>query len=847
MPDNPMNRLQFDEDFRGGFSNRPAAGKLPDPLPEKVLLNLGCGRDIREGFINIDLFGSDQRVVGMDIRKLDLPDNSADLILASDILEHFSHREVDSILKEWARVLKPGGELIIRCPNLKLQARAYLSGKWDADVASYMIFGGQTNPGDYHCIGFDEQSIRKHLVQAGFTLTGYEEHDFPQDQGFINLNMTVKAVKNAMKKQDELFEENPFEGLNFELEEEENGAEEHAEPEAKPENLNVPENFDIDLFNEVSDLDEGKAPEPVEKKINIVWEGSQMVYHSLALINREHCSNILDTKSANLTIVPYEPDKFTPDANLKYQRLIENDIRFKPEVDKETAAQPYAWIRHQWPPKVEPPKGAKWFLMQPWEFSSLRKDFVELFNQADEVWTPSNFSRKAFVESGVDFDKVQIIPNGIDPELFRPDGDKYELNTKKSFKILYVGGTIYRKGIDVLLKAFTKLFTSKDDVSLIIKDMGGDSFYKGQTAKDTIEKLTQMGDSPEIIYIDEYLSEEEMASLYRSCNLFVSPYRGEGFSLPTLEAMACGLPVIVTDGGSTDDFVDEAYGWFVPATKTSIGDKIDGNELTSPAEVFEPDFKELAHIIADIYFSPVDLISMGMLAQFVARTDWTWKRASVKMLSRLDLHFGTELAKEAEDAVYEHFDDAILCGEAESLYLAQDFDKAEEYFAEAVKSGILSDNYYVHCCMRLAVMSINRNEIELAEGYIADAENRVSGHPDTRYVKAILHASQDRLTEALEELNPLMNNWIKDKFKSSFGYRLDDVLVLVGDILREMEDLEGANEIYTRALEMNHENAYACYGAAMCFKLGGHPDKAREMFEWAVKLNPEMEEAQEEL
>ena len=96
--------------------------------------------------MNIDLFSDDPSVVRMDIRRLALPDNSVDGLVAHDVLEHFSHREVDAVLREWARVLKPNAEYMIRCPSLALQCKAYMNGTWNADVASLMIFGGQTIP-----------------------------------------------------------------------------------------------------------------------------------------------------------------------------------------------------------------------------------------------------------------------------------------------------------------------------------------------------------------------------------------------------------------------------------------------------------------------------------------------------------------------------------------------------------------------------------------------------------------------------------------------------------------------------------------------------------------------------
>ncbi len=158
-------------------------------------MNLGCGNDIREGFINVDMFSDNPSVVYMDIRKLPLPNETVDGIIASDVLEHFSHRDTEAILKEWSRVIKVGGEIVIRSPSLRKQAEMYLNGTWDADIASFMIFGGQSNPGDFHCIGFDETTIRRYLHRVGLKVFKFEEPDVSQESGYRNINFTVWATK----------------------------------------------------------------------------------------------------------------------------------------------------------------------------------------------------------------------------------------------------------------------------------------------------------------------------------------------------------------------------------------------------------------------------------------------------------------------------------------------------------------------------------------------------------------------------------------------------------------------------------------------------------------------------
>jgi glycosyltransferase involved in cell wall biosynthesis len=579
-------------------------------------------------------------------------------------------------------------------------------------------------------------------------------------------------------------------------------------------------------------------------QLNIIWEGSQFVTHSLALINREHCSNIIDSKTANVVLVPYEQETLSPDSSDQLMKLWQHDVRC---AEPKLVDKPTVWIRHQYPAKSDAPKGTKWVIMQPWEFSQLRKDFADTFNQADEIWTPSHFCRNVFIRSGVQANKIQVIPNGINPVLFTPQGTVPELPTKKKFKFLFVGGTIYRKGIDILLEAYTKTFNNNDDVCLIIKDMGGNSFYKGQTAEQLIENIRKNPSAPEILYSDATMTDEQMAELYRSCDVFVSPYRGEGFSLPTLEAMACGLPVIVTKGGATDDFVDESVGWLIPAEERSIGSSIDGIELTGEATLLEPDVDVLGSTLEYIYSNPQERVGKGISATHRARTEWTWQKATIKLLTRLDALYGTTMAIDAQKNLV-HYEDAVQhFTTAEYYHSLGMIDEAIEYYHRSFVSPGLPVKYLLLALHRMASFCMLEDDLELCAEYLEKARMIGGENCDTTYVESVMNAMNNDWSTALQNLTILLNSWDEVMLKTNLNITLDILLCDSARALFNTGAVDHARDLYTKALEINPNNPDACYGAALCLKGIGAVVEAKTMLEWAIRIRPDYSPALEEL
>lgn len=153
-------------------------------VDNKVFLNLGCGLDLRPGFVNIDIQDLPNVDKVSDVTKLDWEDNSVDFIVAQHILEYLPRRCLMPALLEWKRVLKLDSPLEIRVTDLShLTKSLYLN-----DISKEMglhhemvislLYGKQKNPYDIRYNGFTSDFLQGLLMGLGFTLNNVVKEDF---------------------------------------------------------------------------------------------------------------------------------------------------------------------------------------------------------------------------------------------------------------------------------------------------------------------------------------------------------------------------------------------------------------------------------------------------------------------------------------------------------------------------------------------------------------------------------------------------------------------------------------------------------------------------------------------
>lgn len=201
------------------------------------------------------------------------------------------------------------------------------------------------------------------------------------------------------------------------------------------------------------------------------------------------------------------------------------------------------------------------------EAATVPVQFVDNCNAYDEIWVASDFCKKVLEEHGV-YKPMYVMPNAVDTKLYNESAKPHVFKPQlKNFVFVSVFGWNYRKGYDALLKAYCDEFSKDDDVSLLIVtpydgEYGGTTLDKiNDEIKEYIATFGGWHRAPHVARLGRDIPEHEMPRLYKACNCFVLPSRGEGFGLPYVEASLCGLPVIATDHSGHTMFLngDNSY------------------------------------------------------------------------------------------------------------------------------------------------------------------------------------------------------------------------------------------------------------------------------------------------
>ena len=291
------------------------------------------------------------------------------------------------------------------------------------------------------------------------------------------------------------------------------------------------------------------------------------------------------------------------------------------------------WVTHYYPPlaglgswALPPTNARRWVVWLAWEHGRVPTAWEATWRagRVFEVWVPSDHTRRLVLAStGLDPAKVVVVPYGVDCDVYSPQAQAWPRESD-AFRVLYVGGAIWRKGADLAVEAFARAFQADDPVRLVLKLQGAQTFYRDAPplrAPDGAQAPWQ------VIPGDDY-TDEQMAGLYAGCDVVCQPYRAEGFCLPLLEGMASGKPVVYPAEGPAPMYVPEGAGIAVPV----MGG--------------EPDATSVAMALRWLWRHPDERAHMGEIGRSAARM-LDWSRRAEDVASRLKRVAGARGAGDA--------------------------------------------------------------------------------------------------------------------------------------------------------------------------------------------------------
>ena len=314
-------------------------------------------------------------------------------------------------------------------------------------------------------------------------------------------------------------------------------------------------------------------------------EGCRNINHSYSLVNQWQLLNLVNGKFKlfHKDIKPFRED-WNPKNNFGGFNI--EQMKTINKIPTPERNQKFDVIyRINFPLDISKSNSDRLFVFGTSEFGTTKNFFVgstleeACSRDSLKIITPSNWSKIGFLKAGFKEKNIKVIPHGIEPTAFYKSDHINRTITRKmlnikpdEFLLTNVSALTRNKGIDLLLAAYILLKPKYINLRLLIKDS---SNLYGIKLKNVVDGMTQdkrfqnldFSKLNDVITVSKNLDIEKMNRIYNASDAYISPYRGEGFNLPPLEAAACGVPIVVSLGGSTDDYFSEKLGLQIKSKK----------------------------------------------------------------------------------------------------------------------------------------------------------------------------------------------------------------------------------------------------------------------------------------
>lgn len=309
-----------------------------------------------------------------------------------------------------------------------------------------------------------------------------------------------------------------------------------------------------------------------------------------------------------------------------------------------------------------------------WETTRQPETFFEKLKKFDQVWVASEWQRQCTIEQGISADKVKVVPEGVDIETYKPKNRMVSKPMDRPFTFLLVGRWEYRKATREIIQTFTNTFSEEDNIELLILV---DNPFATDGLNSTEERLEKFGISHNRIKVLHELSKEDYVQTLKSADVFLSCARGEGWNLPLIEAMSCGIPSFYSDWGAQLQF---AKGRGIPVKiKGEIPAGVQNDESwdsNAPGNFAEPDFDDLSQKMKEVVGKYTVYKKKALDDSDEIRELFTWKKAAETAKDFIDELLQKPLEIKKEEFAF------VTCGNERYMPLIEKLVKSLNQFSD---------------------------------------------------------------------------------------------------------------------------------------------------------------------
>lgn len=256
----------------------------------------------------------------------------------------------------------------------------------------------------------------------------------------------------------------------------------------------------------------------------------------------------------------------------------------------------------------------------PFETTRVPRSWVGRINGFKALLVPCKQNIQMFRDSGVVI-PIELIHWGVDERQFHPIPRK----DTGVFTFGHMGALSLRKGTDVLVKAFQEAFPTEKDVRLLCKS----SFptYPFGVQDKRVE-----------VHLNTWPHDEILTNFFGRVDCFVFPTRGEGFGLTPLEAMATGIPAIVTGWSGPLEYMNPEVGWTIDHTFSPAKNFSEVIYKEDCGEWAEPSKDHLVALMRHTYQNRDEVRAKGVAAAQYVKENWLWSKKIVMYEDALAKH-----------------------------------------------------------------------------------------------------------------------------------------------------------------------------------------------------------------